>query len=871
MKLTLKILKLFAILIITVSIILFVSSLLLQDKVATSILKSINKNISTKFDFGTLKLSFLRKFPKASLELKDVLIHSSSDFDQSGFIEINTDTLLWARDVVVEFKITNIIKGIYKIERVSVKNGKMNFFTDTAGHVNYDLSVKTLSTERGVFSIDLERINLSNINTNYNNLATKLIIRGLVKNGRIKSVISGDNIDFAAKADMQISNFQLFNFKISKTISTGLDLTLLSSKSGVLFKKGTLNVENYDFGLSGLISSENMLDLNVTGHNIDIAKIRKYLPPKYYNIVSKYDPSGVLVINSKIKGKLTRISNPNLEINFFLKDGRITYGKSHLTINNLSFTGNFSNGIKKRPETSSLSIRDIKAMLGSAEFTGEFKLYGFDNPSVELVLRGKVIPEELKEFFDLQDISTAKGSVDINLRVSGRFDPKKKYSFSDFVDLKPEADLNFNSLTLGLKNDKFQINNVNGILTLSNTIQSSNLEFTYKGHKVKIDGEFKNLPEWLDNRPVKMIATAEVFFSRLNPDLFLKDNSLSDTISGKKIAVTMPDDIIIDINFRIDTLDYKSFSSSKIIGTLTYKPRVLTIKSFNMKSLNGIISGNGFIVQSSNKSVIARGSFNVTNIDVNSVFTTFHNFGQTFIKAENLKGSLSGSLSILMPMDSMLNPLIKSISAEGKYILANGSLINFDPVKQLSSFIELSEMENISFAKMENDFFIRNNFLYIPQMDVKSSAADLTVNGKHSFDNVYEYHVKMLLSEFLSKKRKKNIGPVTEFGVVEDDGLGRTSLLLKIVGKGEEIKVGYDLKAARSGIKSSVKSERQALKTILNQEYGWYKSDTMPKKEPVNKKSRFRISWDETDSANVKTDTPSSTKKSYVKNLFKKK
>ena len=133
-------------------------------------------------------------------------------------------------------------------------------------------------------------------------------------------------------------------------------------------------------------------------------------------------------------------------------------------------------------------------------------------------------------------------------------------------------------------------------------------------------------------------------------------------------------------------------------------------------------------------------------------------------------------------------------------------------------------------------------------MDVESSAADLSVNGKHSFDNDYEYHIKILLSEILSKKRKKNRNNVTEFGVVEDDGLGRTSLLLKIIGKGENIKVGYDIKAASTEVKNNIKSERQTLKTILNQEYGWFKKDSLPKQKTVEKKSRFKISWDETDS-----------------------
>jgi hypothetical protein len=289
-----------------------------------------------------------------------------------------------------------------------------------------------------------------------------------------------------------------------------------------------------------------------------------------------------------------------------------------------------------------------------------------------------------------------------------------------------------------------------------------------------------------------------------------------------------------------------------------------------MRSLNGTISGNGFIVQNPNKAFITKGSFNVNQIDVNKAFTTFHNFGQDFLKAENIKGSLSGSFTILLPLDSMLNPLVKSVTAEGKYLLINGALINFDPVKQLSSFIELSELENINFEQMQNDFFIRNNFVYIPQMEVRSTAADLSVNGRHSFENDYEYHVKILLSEILSRKRKKNKSNFSEFGVVEDDGLGRTSLLLKITGKGEEVKVGYDIKAAGNEVKNNIKTERQTLKSILNQEYGWFKSDTSIKQKTTEKKSRFKIIWDETDSTKTNTDAPVEKKESPFKKLFKK-
>jgi hypothetical protein len=854
MKLTLKILKLFTLLILTVSIFLFSASFLLQDKVAGIMLESLNKNISTKLDVRSFKLSFLRKFPSASLELIDVVVHSSSGFNSTAFPGINTDTLLVARFVSIEFKITDVVNGTYNIKRIRAKSGRLNFFTDLAGKVNYDISFKNKSSGNEDFTINLEKINLSEIKVYYNNLGIKLITNGLIKNGQLKSRISGDIIDFTAVSDLKISGVQLYNTKITKSIDAGLDLTLQRTKNGFLFKKSTLTVEKSEFSIEGSISSENFLDLNVSGNNIDISNIRNYLPEKYQKLVSEYDPSGLMVVKSSIKGLLNRTNNPHVEISGSLKNGRIAYGKSKLTINDLSFQGFFTNGTKNSTETSIARITNLKAKLGTSEYTGSVVLRQFKDPITEISLKGKVFPGELKEFFNIESLSSDSGSADIDLKLIGSLKLPEKITFGYFINLNPEINLTFNSLNIGIKHDSILLNEITGDLFVGNTIKASGLKMVYKGERIKIDGEFRNLPEWLDGRPVQMIATADVSFDKLAPEIFFNFSPASENPSEKKTSFRLPQNLLLNLNFKIDSLNYKTFFPTKIEGSLTYKPSLLTFTSINMKALGGTISGNGFIFQNGNKSLVTKGSFNVTSIDVNKTFSTFNNFGQTFLKSENIRGLLSGSLTLLLPLDSLFKPQIKSLTAEGKYILTNGSLVNFDPVKQLATFIELSELKNIGFKELENDFFIRNNFLYIPQMDVKSSAADLSVNGKHSFDNDYEYHIKILLSEVLSKKRKKNKSNVSEFGVIEDDGLGRTSLLLKITGKGEDIKVGYDVKAVSTKVKNNIKSERQSLKTILNQEYGWYKKDSVPIQKPIEKKTRFKITWDETDSLKAKPD-----------------
>jgi hypothetical protein len=848
MKITLKIFKIFAIVIFIVFVILFAASRLMQDKVADIIIKSLNQKISTKLHVESFKLSFLNKFPKASLELRNVLVHSSPYFNSAGFTGINTDTLLIARNVSVEFKITDILKGNYTIERIRARAGKMNFFTDSEGKVNYDISVAGNKSASNDFVMNLEKIFVADIRSYYNNLATKLIINGVVRKGTLKSGIHGDKIDFTAGGEVQIDSLRLYNTRFNKTIITEVDIDLQKTKRGISFKKSNLHVDNYDFGIEGFISSDNIYDLKITGHKIDVSKIRKYLPDKYFEMVSDYDPAGILEIDSKIKGLMTRTANPHTETIFRIEKGRITYRKSNHTIKNLSFEGIYSNGSKNRPETGSLSIKDFNADLGSAKYQGSLSINGFNDPFAEINLKGKVFPSEIREFFALNNISHAGGSVDFDLKFSGKVDLKNKIQISDIIDLNSEGNLGFNSFSLGLNHDSLLVNDVTGSLLITNTILAKNLKFLYKGQRINVDGEFSNLLQWLEKRHVQLIAKADVSLNKLIPEAFFKNSNEKETSATKKIGFKLPDDMVLDINFKIDSLRYKTFSSSGISGTLNYKPKLLTFKSFNMKALKGTISGNGFILQNYNKSVLSKGIFNVTNVDVNKAFITFQNFGQNFLKAENIAGSLSGSFSLLLPLDSLLNPQINSLTAEGKYMLVSGALINFDPVKELSSYIELSELQNIHFEKMENDFFIRNNYVYIPQMEVRSSAVDLSVNGKHSFDNDYEYHVKVLLSEILSRQRKKNKSNVTEFGEIEDDGLGRTSMLLKIVYKkeyGDDIRVSYDMKAAASEVKNNFKSERKTLKTILNQEYGWYKNDTTVKEKPAEKKPRVKVTWDD--------------------------
>jgi len=868
MKLLLNILKWTIAVAGTLVIVLFSLSNFLSDKVAEIFLRSLNQDISTKIEVREYSLSFLKRFPKAAVELKDVIIWSSPTFDKKQFGKINTDTLLTAKTAFLEFSMRDIINENYNIDRITADNGRLNIFSDSSGNVNYEIYSDTSSESDDYFVINLEKINVSSIAARYVNSGTSLDLSGLITSGSFKSRIAGEILDLTCNADLVISRIDILSRPFRTNASVTIDLNLHESDSGIYFRKGSMKLESFKFGLSGSISSDDIMNLYITGQDIDLKRIKKYFPKEFLDKYEEYSPSGILKSECRIYGLLSWQHNPDIELRFSVEKGNIEYGKSNIAVNDLSFSGLITNGRKGGLDSWVIDLEKIRFTIGSTPWAGAFKLSDISNPLIDMTFSGEIKPDELLRFFPIPEITSAGGSFRLNTHLSGRPGNKKSYGFSDLIALCPEANIAFNSFYLTHQDKRWSVDDVDGNIMLARNVWAEDLVFSYRGHRFRVDGEFAELPSWLAGRNVKLKVNADISTEALDPLIFTGDTSR--TRAGEKKAFSFPEDIEARIRFKTDNLVYGTFSAENISGTINYSRGIMDLSELNINALGGIVKGEFFIAQNRAKSFVTHGNFTFNDIDINKTFLAFRNFGQDFLKAGNIAGSLSGNLSILMPLDSMLKPDTKAITAEGKYIIENGALKNFEPVKALSGFIELSELENITFSRLENDLFIKNNFLAIPQMEIRSSAADFSVNGKHSFSNDYEYHVKVYLSEILSKKAKKNSRYSTEFGPVEEDGLGRTSIFLKLNGNSDDMKVTADMKATRNNIKQSLKKEKGSLKNILNEEYGWFKGDSSVT-TGTSTKPKFRIQFEETDTTSIQEEKTVVEGNKGINRIFKKK
>ena len=111
-------------------------------------------------------------------------------------------------------------------------------------------------------------------------------------------------------------------------------------------------------------------------------------------------------------------------------------------------------------------------------------------------------------------------------------------------------------------------------------------------------------------------------------------------------------------------------------------------------------------------------------------------------------------------------------------------------------------------------------------MDIVSNALNIGVSGTHTFDNVVDYHFELYLSDLLAKKARKSKKENEEFGVIEEDGLGKTRLFISMKGPVNKPSISYDSKGMQQKFREDLKTEKKLMKQIFKEEFGLFKKDT---------------------------------------------
>lgn len=821
-----------------------------QDDVKAYVVDEVNQQVNTVIiiDPQNIDITMIRSFPDVTVEFKNIQALDAIDIPKR-------DTLLRAGKISLAFNILDLFHSNYSIHNIRVEDAELKMWVDKKGNDNYhflkeDTTAVTNDTSHVVFALD--EIELKNVLCSYSDKKEKTNYKVDFHSVNFTGAFGTEKYEFGTNAEFTIKNIITGESSFFEGNSGSIDLLLEidNTTNTYQLKTGKLKLSDFGLNVSGLAQETGKsysLDLAVKGEEINIRSALSLLPASYHEDIAGYESDGEFYLDGTVKGLYGDSSVPVIAAEFGIKPGAtVARENSNVKLTDVSLSGKFSNEKGK----DGLEISSFNASSAKSKFSGSFSLTNFKRPYYETKLSGDIDLTEMHQLLQIDTITEMSGRMKVSFQASGK--PKKaKPSATDFRTFQTSGLLSFESISLRMKGSNEPVDSINGKLNFDgNNVSISDFTARNAGSDLLIKGSVRNLLGYLFTENEILDINGNLSSRNLDLNRLLSAQPEESSSSDTNYRLELPERLRLKLSTSVKHLAFRRFEASSVAGDIVMKNQRLTADPISFHSMDGAFSGSGMIDASENDSLLITCHADIRSVDINKLFWQMENFGQdtdAVITDKNLRGRLTSQVNFASVWSKDLYVNEKKIYTDADLSIDKGELIDFKPLYELARFIKLEELENVKFQKLSNHIEIKNRVITIPQMEINSSAANIKMSGTHDFDNMVDYHFIVDLDDLRARKAaaaKKENG---EFGEVISDGEHRRRLFISMKGSLDDPDISYDRKGNIEQIKDDLNQEKQNLKQILNEEFGWFKGKDGDKKDRKKEEggSKFILAQDE--------------------------
>ena len=782
-----------------------------SDPLRDKLLFVVNEQLNAPVSAQNLQMNFMHKFPNISLKLDDVLVNGT----------LEEDTLLFCKNLYIEFGILSILKGETIIKKISAYEGKLNLIWNANGENNYSI-LKPTSTNSNSY-INLEGLTIMNTEINIESRKmSSLDYHFIAKRIKLSGILEKDAINAKARWEVYVPNWN----KQSVFISGSSDFYSNSTSKSIEIKNGQLKLNEWQLQLSGNINEDDGV-WSASAKNLDMGKVIQLLPKEF--IPSSRD----LYLDGNLDLNINAISNfSGTSIN---AKGNWTNG--YLNINDSYFIGDnintqiiYSNGKLNSFETSLLRFEDISLESRGSKFRGVLSLENFKKPKCKADIKFDSQWMDLMHWLEYKTWEGSKGELLGEIYWNNDFknidELKNKVFWGGKWNgnlLIPKADLEIegaNQTTqlsnLNIEFDDYNLNIISGVIQTQNSkakvkgVIKNVLNDFDESYELQITGDEWNLEE------LKKWKIWEADFTGNDDPEFNSNYALTiatDRVSFKNFLGTEARCLVKGKGYNAKTNDFFIRQSGGTISSIVeWRP---------FKESGGQLRINGL----------------VKNTSLKGIFQSFQNFNQNELTDKNLSGNLNANGEIRIDFNPEFDILYENILADIEVKVKDGSLINFKTLDALRRFTEVEKLSNIKFGEFTNRVRIANKMIIIPEMTLENSALTLKVEGTNGFDGKMNFLIQMQLRELIGNKKTIRSKRLDDF-IKEKNNQEKVWIPLRMNGYPENIKFSIDTKKIGDDVKLNIKNDwkkqSEDIKSLFNN-----------KKKDKKEETEYEFIWEE--------------------------
>jgi len=759
-----------------------------KDRIIQQVIVEVNKSLNVPIQVSNVDLEYFRGFPNVAVGFNDVLLPANADI-----------IFLEAKRVFAVINPINIIKGDLEIKRIEVVDAKVKIFIDKDNRNNVAEIFSNLEnkqeeeTEENIESgFSLQSILLENIEIEYNNSFTGSREQFKISklNGRLSLLNDVYSSSISGKVSLLSVSTKNWTSDRHRDLELEINVKYQNSARLLSIQESKVNYDGASFLLNGEIVFKDIpeIDVSIDGEDVTLALITNFLPPKFENILDKYEGSGSIDFNTNIVGQISPSKLPSLEAILQLSDVNLTDKKFNANINKLNLTVSLNFGDIGKISTGSININGAKGLLENNEFELSLSIENFISPKYDGRFIGNIATTWLLANLKFPYYKSGKGNIDVEFSASGRYDKNSRLN-------EPNLGGSFSLNNISFQwADTISIDNIDGIVEFEgDNLELSNLKLAWLNSDATINGSMADIrPTW-DNPEGNFLLKSDVRSHKLLVEdiVALIDNVPKASNSSTSTVSNMDLELIC----QFDILSFKKYRGEEVAGEITLQDNLLEIVDLTGKGIGGAMKMNGKLKIMDNKDIYISANVLTKGVYLDSLFYVFNNFDQSFITDQNLKGKLYADVFASMYFDStwrFRRPLLTSMA---EIRVVDGELNDFKPIMALSTYIDDRDdnLSNLKFSHLVNHVTIREDTIYIPEMSIHTNVRNIALGGYHTLSQYINYQLAVpIINERVDKDEA--------FGAVQKSSKGSPNLLFRIKGTTSDYKVNYDLMRATGNV-----------------------------------------------------------------------
>jgi hypothetical protein len=774
-----------------------------QGPIKNAITNSLNKQLVTEVSVGSIDIDFFSKFPEVSVKFTNVLAQEvAPDAKQPLFI---------FKGIFVRFGIWDLIDGDYTIRKLSFDEGEVNLRILPDGTDNWHFWKESSDTSsEEIAPIALEDVEWNNATFRFLDEGLNLRMLISVENVRIKGGVASGQLDATASGKLLLNDLTYGDLDLADEIPLEAVVQLVAHAEATQVTIEELLLGNLNITGKGVVRNA-LQDWKIASSDGLLRDWMQVIPAQWRPKLNPSDISGKA--NATIEIAL-RSNGYELKSAAQLRDASFKVNKENILLKNVSGHFALSLSASGKKSTSRLEFKDLHADTQTGTLNLNATVEDLVAPRLSANGNFDVAVSELMAIARPGMLKEASG------RVKGEFSYAQKFAAWDELRTRAFAEpfftgrLEVENGRLRFATGNLELRDISAELELRNKDILINRLFLREGKsEFMLDGWFYNALYMSANRPTPTLSV------RLQSEYLDLDRIMGWQMPTSEGAATAKAGTGPAFNFNL-ALVVKQFNLIRFSGT-NLKAEVwndgTTIKGKNISfsGMGGSVNG-AFSWANEDDGYRFWTKASVTKIDIHQAFEAFQNFGQNWLLADNIYGIGTVQLETSMAFNRNMDFITSSLKLASEITLENGRLVGYKPLLSLNSLVETKDLEDVRFDRLQNQISIANEVISIPQMEIKSTALNFVLLGKHSFDQQIDYSIRLAVADLIKKKKKKKTD--LDDWIVEAETTDQPYIWVHVGCTVASPCLSVDREMLKKGVKEQWKQQGEDIKNIFKPE-----------------------------------------------------